>query len=95
MCQHIVFLQRQRLSWSACTLFTFNRRGLPLLPFSSFPSASPITTRCLSLPPAPLLFASFLFYPDVAQNPGFDFSGAEFNGEVPDARSFMGGVKYT
>eukprot|EP00903_Cladosiphon_okamuranus_P012348 g11577.t1 len=30
-----------------------------------------------------------------SENPGFDFSGAEFNGEVPDARSFMGGVKYT
>lgn len=29
------------------------------------------------------------------QNPGFDFSGAEFNGQVPDARTFMGGVKYT
>lgn len=31
----------------------------------------------------------------LTQNPGFDFSGAEFNGQVPDARSFMGGVKYT
>ncbi|CAM9612748.1 unnamed protein product [Hapterophycus canaliculatus] len=30
-----------------------------------------------------------------SENPGFDFSGAEFNGQVPDARSFMGGVKYT
>lgn len=30
-----------------------------------------------------------------SQNPGFDFSGADFNGQVPDARSFMGGVKYT
>jgi hypothetical protein len=28
------------------------------------------------------------------ENPGFDFSGAEFNGQVPDARQFMGGVKY-
>ncbi|CAN0531560.1 unnamed protein product, partial [Ectocarpus sp. 12 AP-2014] len=26
-----------------------------------------------------------------SENPGFDFSGAEFNGQVPDARSFMGG----
>eukprot|EP00294_Goniomonas_avonlea_P003995 CAMPEP_0114549370 /NCGR_PEP_ID=MMETSP0114-20121206/5492_1 /TAXON_ID=31324 /ORGANISM="Goniomonas sp, Strain m" /LENGTH=269 /DNA_ID=CAMNT_0001734049 /DNA_START=18 /DNA_END=828 /DNA_ORIENTATION=+ len=25
------------------------------------------------------------------ENPGFDFSGATFNGAVPDARSFMGG----
>ena len=29
------------------------------------------------------------------ENPGFDFSNAEFNGSVPDARTFMGGVKYT
>ncbi|KAF4668200.1 NudC domain-containing protein 2 [Perkinsus olseni] len=28
------------------------------------------------------------------ENPGFDFSGAEFNGSVPNAREFMGGVKY-
>lgn len=30
----------------------------------------------------------------VVQHPGFDFSSAEFNGQVPDARSFMGGVKH-
>ena len=29
------------------------------------------------------------------EGPGFDFSGADFNGMVPDARSFMGGVKYS
>ncbi|RLN99765.1 hypothetical protein DYB28_002506, partial [Aphanomyces astaci] len=29
------------------------------------------------------------------ENPGFDFSNAEFNGAAPDARTFMGGVKYT
>ena len=29
------------------------------------------------------------------ENPGFDFRDAEFNGEVPDPRSFMGGVGYT
>ena len=29
------------------------------------------------------------------ENPGFDFSGADFNGAVPDAREFMGGVKYS
>lgn len=28
------------------------------------------------------------------EHPGFDFSGAEFNGQVPDARDFMGGVKH-
>jgi hypothetical protein len=28
------------------------------------------------------------------EHPGFDFSGAEFNGSVPDARAFMGGIKY-
>eukprot|EP01039_Chlorochromonas_danica_P003797 gene3797-4147_t len=28
------------------------------------------------------------------EHPGFDFSGAEFNGQVPDAREFMGGVKH-
>ena len=28
------------------------------------------------------------------EHPGFDFSNAEFNGEVPDARSFMDGVKH-
>ncbi|SCQ16257.1 CS domain protein, putative [Plasmodium ovale] len=26
--------------------------------------------------------------------PNFDFSSAAFNGQVPDARTFMGGVKY-
>lgn len=26
------------------------------------------------------------------EHPGFDFSSAEFNGAVPDARTFMGGV---
>mmetsp|Transcript_26993 Transcript_26993/g.26623 ORF Transcript_26993/g.26623 Transcript_26993/m.26623 type:complete len:80 (-) Transcript_26993:20-259(-) len=29
------------------------------------------------------------------ENPGFDFSNAEFNGNVPDPRTFMGGVSYT
>lgn len=28
------------------------------------------------------------------EHPGFDFSSAEFNGNVPDARDFMGGVKH-
>lgn len=28
------------------------------------------------------------------ENPGFDFRDATFNGEVPDPRSFMGGVGY-
>ncbi|KAL4494138.1 hypothetical protein ABPG72_016094 [Tetrahymena utriculariae] len=28
------------------------------------------------------------------ENPGFDFSGAEFNGQAPDPRNFMGGIKY-
>ena len=28
------------------------------------------------------------------ENPGFDFSEAQMNGRVPDAREFMGGVKY-
>lgn len=29
------------------------------------------------------------------ENPGFDFRGAEFNGAVPDPRTFMGGVRYS
>ncbi len=29
-----------------------------------------------------------------SQHPGFDFSSADFNGQVPDAREFMGGVKH-
>jgi len=29
------------------------------------------------------------------ENPGFDFSGASFNGAVPDATQFMGGMKTT
>jgi hypothetical protein len=29
------------------------------------------------------------------EHPHFDFSGAEFNGTVPEAKSFMGGVKYS
>ena len=28
------------------------------------------------------------------ENPGFDFSGAEFSGSCPDPRNFMGGVKH-
>lgn len=28
------------------------------------------------------------------EHPGFDFSNADFNGMVPDARNFMGGVSY-
>ena len=28
------------------------------------------------------------------EHPGFDFRGAEFNGAVPDPRTFLGGVKY-
>lgn len=28
------------------------------------------------------------------ENPGFDFSNAEFNGMIPDPQKFMGGVKY-
>ncbi|GAQ86724.1 Nuclear distribution protein C [Klebsormidium nitens] len=27
------------------------------------------------------------------ENPGFDFSGAEFSGQVPDPSTFMGGVR--
>jgi len=27
-----------------------------------------------------------------AENPGFDFSGAEFNGMAPDPKTFMGGI---
>ncbi len=30
--------------------------------------------------------------PPVAQHPGFDFSGATFNGQVPNPRTFMGGT---
>jgi len=30
-----------------------------------------------------------------AEHPGFDFSDAEFNGEVPVARDFMGGIRHT
>jgi hypothetical protein len=29
------------------------------------------------------------------ENPGLDFRGADFNGSVPDPRTFMGGVKYS
>ena len=29
-----------------------------------------------------------------AENPGFDFSGASFNGQVPDPKTFMGGMAY-
>ncbi|CAB9510778.1 NudC domain-containing protein 2 [Seminavis robusta] len=29
------------------------------------------------------------------ENPGFDFRGAKFNGNVPDPRTFMEGVKYS
>mmetsp|Transcript_12552 Transcript_12552/g.29826 ORF Transcript_12552/g.29826 Transcript_12552/m.29826 type:complete len:157 (+) Transcript_12552:140-610(+) len=27
------------------------------------------------------------------ENPGFDFSGADFNGQVPDPKTFMGGIQ--
>ena len=29
------------------------------------------------------------------EHPGFDFSGAKVNGQVPDARTYMGGLSYT
>lgn len=29
-----------------------------------------------------------------AENPGFDFSGASFNGQVPDPKTFMNGMGY-
>lgn len=29
-----------------------------------------------------------------SENRGFDFSGATFNGQVPDPKTFMGGVGY-
>ena len=29
------------------------------------------------------------------ENPGFDFRDAKFNGQIPDPRTFMGGVKYS
>lgn len=28
------------------------------------------------------------------KHPGFDFSGADFNGNVPDAKDFMGGIRH-
>lgn len=28
------------------------------------------------------------------ENPGFDFRDAQFNGQAPDPRTFMGGIKY-
>ena len=41
---------------------------------------------CLPVPP---------HYALCMQHPGFDFSGATFNGEAPNPRSFMGGMKST
>ena len=29
------------------------------------------------------------------EHPGFDFSGAQMNGMVPNAREFMGGIKHS
>ena len=29
------------------------------------------------------------------ENPGFDFSDAKMDGNVPNAREFMGGMRYT
>ena len=50
----------------------------------------------LSLSHAPLSLSLFFHYERIyTQNPGFDFSGAEFNGAVPDPQTFMGGVRYT
>jgi hypothetical protein len=39
--------------------------------------------------------ACFFLLISLTQHPGFDFSGAEFNGQVPAAKDFMGGVKYS
>jgi hypothetical protein len=30
-----------------------------------------------------------------AEHPGFDFSGAEVTGAVPDPRTFLGGMRHT
>ena len=40
------------------------------------------------------MFNAQLNLANCVQNPGFDFSGAEFSGNVPDPRTFMGGVGY-
>lgn len=48
---------------------------------------------CTAILHAPLAVTHSPLVPCV-QHPGFDFSGASFNGSVPDPKSFMGGVGY-
>ena len=61
------------------------------------PCTRPDSGRLRSLRP-PYLTLPYLTLPTLpyhtAQNPGFDFSGASFNGQVPSAKEFMGGVGY-
>lgn len=38
-------------------------------------------------------YLSLLFISCCLQNPGFDFSQAQFSGNCPDPRTFMGGIK--
>jgi len=37
---------------------------------------------------------NFIPHTDPSKHPGFDFSGADFNGNVPDAKDFMGGIRH-
>jgi hypothetical protein len=61
------------------------------------PGRSTLPALGLLLHPAPQLTVCVCLYVLLAatattQHPGFDFSGATFNGAVPNARTFMGGL---
>jgi len=76
---HIVLAKAHRgETWEACL------RGMTHLPGSS--EVDPITKQQIQ---KDMMLERFQ-----EEHPGFDFRGAEFNGAVPDPRSFMGGVKY-
>eukprot|EP00966_Prymnesium_polylepis_P226758 5246411-Prymnesium_polylepis.1 len=58
--------------------------------------SSPPGGHCAPCPRRAFVTATdaWLFPLVARQNPGMDFSGATFNGAVPDPKTFMGGVGY-
>ena len=78
---------------AGCPIATIVSRWL-VLSFSAFVLRNARTTKRSGIP---AIYRGLSGMPhasvcDGTQHPGFDFSGAEFNGAAPDARSFMGGM---
>lgn len=69
-------------------------KGNPAATATSPATAAATTTPTIDPVQKEEIKKSLLLQRFQEENPGFDFSGAEINGSAPDAREFMGGVKY-